>query len=34
MTALPDWLAGLPDADAMRATDAWARQNSDGETRA
>jgi NAD(P)H-hydrate epimerase len=24
MTALPDWLAGLPDADTMRATDRWA----------
>ena len=24
MSALPEWLAGLPDADAMRATDRWA----------
>jgi ADP-dependent NAD(P)H-hydrate dehydratase / NAD(P)H-hydrate epimerase len=24
MSALPDWLAGLPDAEAMRATDRWA----------
>ena len=24
MSALPEWLAGLPDAEAMRATDRWA----------
>jgi hydroxyethylthiazole kinase-like uncharacterized protein yjeF len=24
MSALPDWLAGLPDAETMRATDRWA----------
>jgi len=24
VSALPEWLAGLPDADAMRATDRWA----------
>ena len=24
MTALPDWLSGLPDAERMRATDRWA----------
>jgi NAD(P)H-hydrate epimerase len=24
VSALPDWLAGLPDAEAMRATDRWA----------